>query len=69
MGSYLSPVWTHGPEHVRPFELLLQIYTDDPWAIVSGDDEERDVRMCCLLSLWMVLGLGVAFHKASAAQT
>ena len=40
-----------GQSMFASFELLLQIYTDDPWFMVSGSDEERDVRMCCLLSL------------------
>ena len=35
-----------GQSMFASFELLLQIYTDDPWSIVSGTDEERDVRMC-----------------------
>ena len=45
-------------------ELLLQIYTDDPWSVVAGTLQERDDAIACILCLWMVFGLGVAFHKA-----
>ena len=49
-------------------ELLLQVYTDDPWSVVAGTLQEREDEIACILSLWMVLGLGVAYHKAVRGQ-
>ena len=49
-------------------EVLLQIFTDAPKAAVAGTADERDDLMACLLVLWLVLGAGVAFHKASRGR-
>ena len=52
----------------HPDELRLQVYTDDPLAVVSGTKQQRDRLMTILLCTWMILGLKVAFHKATRGQ-
>ena len=46
----------------------MQIYTDDPIGAVVGTQFDRDLRISTMLSLWMALGLGVAFHKATRGK-
>ena len=45
-------------------EAMLQIYVDDPLAVLLGT-EIRQKRLACMISAaWMVLGVPLAFHKA-----
>ena len=45
-------------------EAMLQIYVDDPLAVLLGTDV-RHKRLACMISTaWMVLGVPMAFHKA-----
>ena len=45
-------------------EAMLQIYVDDPLAVLLGT-EPRQKRLACLISTaWMILGVPMAFHKA-----
>ena len=49
-------------------ECRLQIYVDDPWAVARGTAARRQIIFAKLTALWLVVGLPIAFHKASRGQ-
>ena len=50
-------------------EAMLQIYVDDPLAIMRGT-EARVRRLCCLIALgWQLMGFPLAFHKAAVGAS
>ena len=51
------------------FDLLLQVYVDDPLATVRGNRKQRDRLAAVLMTGWKILGLPMAFHKAQRGIT
>ena len=49
-------------------ECRLHIYVDDPWAVARGTAARRQIIFAKLTALWLVVGLPIAFHKASRGQ-
>ena len=45
-------------------EAMLQIYVDDPLAVLLGTDARQKRLACLIATAWMVLGVPLAFHKA-----
>jgi hypothetical protein len=50
-------------------EGMIQVYVDDPLAILKGS-KTRQKRLACLIaSAWMILGIPMAFHKAVMSKS
>lgn len=46
------------------FSVDLQVYVDDPWAVVSGTDAQRERSLSLMILTWRVIGVKLAFSKA-----
>ena len=50
-------------------EGMLQVYVDDPLAILKGTDKRLRRLVCIISAVWMILGIPMAFHKAVMSHT
>ena len=46
------------------FDVDLQVYVDDPWAVVIGTEKQRNRRMALMILVWRIIGVRLAFAKA-----
>ena len=46
------------------FSADLQVYVDDPWAVVCGTVAQRDRSMALMILTWRIIGVRLAFSKA-----
>ena len=46
-----------------------EVYVDDPWAGIKGNDRQRNDLVTTLLICWVLLGVPIAYHKASLGQS
>ena len=50
-------------------EGLMQVYVDDPLAVLMGTKQRRSRLAAMIAVAWMLLGIPMAFHKAVLAET
>ena len=43
----------------------LQVYVDDPIAILQGDEKHRKRMACMVIVMWSLMGFPIATHKAT----
>ena len=49
-------------------EARIQIYADDPCAVIRGTEQRRKRIMATLLMLWLLLGFTLAVHKGQRGK-
>ena len=52
-----------------PQELRLQIYSDDPCAVIRGSSSRRRLLCCTLLLIWLLLGFDLAYDKGQRGRS
>ena len=55
----------YGSDARSAFDLLLQVYVRDPWAVRRGTPARRHFTVATLMSAWLIICLPMAFHKAT----
>eukprot|EP00435_Cladocopium_sp_Y103_P050888 s1251_g15.t1 len=57
--------WVASAEHT----MKLQVYVDDPLAIIRGNPMEQQRTACLVIVMWSIMGFPIATHKAVLAQS
>eukprot|EP00435_Cladocopium_sp_Y103_P074415 s25_g48.t1 len=57
--------WVASSEHT----MKLQVYVDDPLAILQGSAAEQRRTACLVIAMWSVMGFPIATHKAVLSQS
>ena len=66
---FVQSILCHGKGADSVPEGLMQVYVDDPLKIIRGT-QRRQRRLACMISVsWMLLGIPMAFHKATLSKT
>eukprot|EP00971_Amphidinium_carterae_P083104 1644279-Amphidinium_carterae.1 len=47
----------------------LQLFVDDPLAVLCGSDSDRQLDACIIALLWMALGFPLSIHKAQLSKS
>lgn len=47
----------------------LQVYVDDPIAILQGDEKHRKRMACMVIVMWSLMGFPIATHKATLSNS
>ena len=53
-----------GSQTRSKFSTELQVYVDDPWAVVIGRQRQRDRFLALMILAWRIIGVRLAFAKA-----
>ena len=50
-------------------DLKLQVYVDDPIAVLRGSAAEQKRMACTIITMWSIMGFPIATHKATLSET
>ena len=52
----------------NPDEFLMQVFVDDPIAVVSGTEQRRSLSLSVLICAWLGLGFPLSFKKGQRGR-
>ena len=61
---FVQSILCSGEANSNAPEAMLQVYVDDPLAVIRGNQKRQKRIACMIATAWMVLGIPMAFHKA-----